>query len=257
MKQIGIKQIFFVILVCFVMLPNSGCAMQDLSSKWRDHAVQIDGRDTEWKEVATYYDNDSHVVMGFINDENNLYVRFSSSDRNVQSNLLRRGCTVWFNTEGGKDKTFGIHFPIGIKGRAQGMARQGNERPTKDIIEETLKDSQELVEIIGPGQDQRSILNMTDAQKIGVEVQIDIQKGFLVYELKVPFDRMTNKPNSIGVDLLKTISVGFETEKSKRTATKRDRGQGRGGRGDHSDGRRGGQQPESLEIWIKVNLSDK
>ena len=66
MKHIGIKQIFSVLVVYFVILLTSGCAMQELPSKWRDHALQIDGRDTEWKGAITYYDDESHVVLGFM-----------------------------------------------------------------------------------------------------------------------------------------------------------------------------------------------
>ena len=99
-----------------VFIFNSECAKQiELSSAWRDSEIFIDGIDNEWGS-ATIYAAKAKVSITLINDSQDIYIQLCSRDRQVHAQILGMGLTIWFDPDGGKKKTFGIRFPLGMKG---------------------------------------------------------------------------------------------------------------------------------------------
>ncbi len=223
------------------------------------------------------------------NDDDDLYIKLSSPNRMIQNQIIGLGLTVWFDPEGGKEKKFGIHFPIGMQGA--GMKMMGSrEKPAgtddTDQIQKKLDKAQQEIELIGPGINERYTIPVDEAALAGIYVRIGKPKGNIIYELKVPLAFSDEQPYAIGTTADKKIGVGFETGKmnKKMMAERRSKsGSGRGGRdggmggrtggisggmGGRMGGRRGGMagrggmpggegvlMPEPLELWTKVTLA--
>jgi len=257
------KEIALTFLLC--LLP--GCGTLELKSLWRDREVVVDGKNTEWTGALTALE-DKQTSIGLLNDGDYLYIGLTSADQNLQRQAMRRGITFWFDRDGGEDKKFGIHFPIGFGGFGppQGGRANEEERERHPQVESSEGLTDEL-EIYGPaaGESHR----MTMAQTGGIEARLGTSDGILVYELKVPL--MDNGPHmfAIGTKTGASIGVGVETlsnrsferppEDSPGYGSGRGGGfGGRGGRGRGGSGGgrpRSGEQAEPLKVWAKVQLA--
>jgi hypothetical protein len=269
-----------------------GCDMHEVESKWRDREVTIDGIDDgpEWENVRYYFKKEK-AAIGLLNDENNLYVRLSSRDRNMQKQLLALGFTIWFDAKGGKRKTLGIHFPIGMLAGGMEIMRNmrgSNRQEDPERLQKMLEELQMEMEIFGPGKNERCTMLVADAWELGITVKIDLSKGNLVYELQIPLSRSELRPYGIGTEIAQTIGIGLETGKINVEQMKNQResrggggsrggmggrgggGGGKGGMGGRGGGGRGGMGgkgggmgsmsppvPESLELWLKTELASE
>lgn len=260
------------ISIGFVVL-LAACGNEDFKSKWRTDEITVDGSNRDWADNLVY-NKDNDIAIGIANDDSNLYISISSTDRMMIQKVLRGGFTVWFNSKGNKDKTIGIRYPIGNKGAEfpfrERFDRYGtDEYPSEQPIERFTERWEEF-EIIKDKED--TALRIPIDNEIGIEVSSSFYEGMFVYELKFPLNENTESPYAIGARESKAIGIGFETEKMgfKDRMNRMNRGGfsgGRGGRGGMgAGGGRGGgrgrmnagnipKSMEPLKYWIKVELA--
>jgi len=280
MNSKGINFLIFSLTIILVVL-ISGCNDPEMDSRWRDREIIVDGDDSEWGNYIQHYDEETRIVFCMFNDDNDLYIKLSSPNRTIQGQFIGLGLTVWFDPEGGKDKKFGIHFPIGMQGGAMEMM-SGREKSAgtedTDQIQKRLEASQQEIELIGPGKNERYTMPVDEAALTGIHVRIGKPKGSIIYELKIPLAFSDEHPYAIGTTADKKIGVGFETGKMNKDmmAERRSKTSGGMGRKDSgmsggggSMGRRGGGMagrggmpgnggglmPEPLDLWAKVTLA--
>jgi hypothetical protein len=261
---------FFSYIIVLSVLSLAGCNNLELDSKWREREITIDGIDAEWRNALLYIEK-AKASVGVANDERYIYICLVSVDRTTGTQMARLGFTVWFDHKGGKEKTFGIHFPLGMQeGEHPLRVRESMQDPDK--YQKMFEDLGNEIEIIGPGKGQR--VRMSRLLTQGIEVELGYSKGRLVYELKVPLDQSAEHPYAIGTDTDKQIGLGFETpeldrEKMGQMMGQRGGGIGRGGggmgrrggRGSEKGGggemRQGGEIAEPFELWAKVTLASE
>jgi hypothetical protein len=265
----------FHYLFIALFLFSAGCGMIDLTSRWRDHPVLIDGKNTEWGNNLALLD-DKETSIGIFNDSSFIYVGIISTNRNLRSQILRRGIVFWFDKEGGKDEKFGIHYPLGSIGYRPSQEGEGDEETQPTAIR--AEPSSEELEIEGPGKDDHH--RMTVAEAGGIEARYHATSEFIVYELKVPLSDNGSRPFAIGTKAGEKIGVGVESE-SAPTPDKPSEGFSGGGRGEGGGGgggfggggygggggrgRRGGGggggrgssggKLEPYKMWAKVQLA--
>ncbi len=243
-----------------------GCGGPELHSKWRTEQISIDGFDTEWADSIVFYDEKSHMVIGMTNDADDMYIRISTLDRTMQKQLLHLGCTIWFDPEGGKKQTFGIHFPLGMQTTGMSMPVKRGEKSSPEKLQDLLQNSQEELQFVGSSIVGAITMVASEAEELGVKARIGMTKGFLVYELKLPLKSKESwMPSLISADSSKAVGIGFETGKMDRAAMPQAKGGGRGGRsggrggmggkGGMRAGGNGEQRPQALELWTKVYLA--
>jgi hypothetical protein len=237
-----------------------------LKSARRDREITIDGSDADWQGALAYLE-ESKIAIGVCNDEKDLYLCLVVSDRQMERQIMGSGFTVWFDAGGGKDKKFGIHYPMGRQGRQTSDGR-GRDEGDPDERTRLLQEATRDIEIIGPGKDDR--FTMTAPGAGGIKAQVARANENLIYELKVPLNHGEGREYVIGADTGKTIGIGFETSQADRAELKNERnrgdnpsdeaprGGGRGGR------RRGGGMPsgggspaEPFQFWSRVSLSQR
>jgi len=249
----------------------AGCGMIDLKSHWKNRPVVVDGTNSEWGNSLVLLD-DKETSIGIMNDSDFIYIGFVSTNRNLQTQVMRRGITFWFDVEGGKNEKFGIHYPLGFD-----ASRPSPENGT-DVDNQTSALQKDLptddLEIEGPGKDDHH--PMTFAEAGGIEAKHKIANGVLVYELKVPLSEKSTSPFTIGAKPGSLIGVGVETLKNRSTPKPPEgvpeggggRGEGMGGggygggRGHRGGGGGGGRDRSSsagmgepFTMWAKVQLA--
>lgn len=267
MKMSGNPSLRHVVvsIIAFFSLLLSGCATLELASNWRADAVAIDGRMNEWGDKTVLIDN-GKILMGIQNDSNFVYLMLSTNDRSLGRKLMSQGLTVWFDQKSGKDKTFGIRFPIGY--RSAGVTPPDEDLRGAMPADQSRNASllREL-EILGPGKEDHQRMAIMAAG--GIDAKVSFSPGSFVYELKVPFLDNDRYPFSIRAQSGASLGLGLETpEISDRPDFQGGEG---GGVGAAGGGRRGssgrGQGPtgpdpermremmEPLKIWMKVQLA--
>ena len=263
---------------CVILLPililsfliNSGCSTLELESTWKDRDIVLDGKGGDWLG-AKYYFEDTAVSVGLINDEQNLYVSMMTENPMIWGQIMRQGLTVWLDAKGGKNKTFGIRFPL----QRPRDEQEGERMAPRDMMDEAAREkmmekfqeSMTELEVLGKNEEVLAKMNVEDAK--GIVVKMRNAAGSLVYELKVPLASSEEKPFALGVNPGDTIGVGFLSPKMQMRGPSGMRGGGRmpgggggmppggfGGMGGRSGmGGMGRMMPQELKIWAKVQLA--
>lgn len=255
------KYLIAILLAAIV----GGCSTIDLASRWRHSPIHIDGMDSDWTNSLMYLE-EHNMAMGLQHDGEYLYVCVKTADRNRQMQVQRLGLTVWLDATGSEEKTFGIHFPMGMQANGKAWNEPGDW--SNDREERQFTGMFHEIEVVGPDKADRTRMGVINPY--GISVAMSDTSGVLVYELKVPLKSTASRPFAIGSDAGGRISVGLETGGVNRELMKEQMGGGRGGMGGgrggmQGGGRRGGMGqpnrqgmagiPDPLKVWMNVTLA--
>jgi hypothetical protein len=266
---LNIKQSLIACALGILVLCTVGCEEQKLDSNWLDREIIIDAKSDDWLDTLYYFESEM-VSLGFFNDKSHLYVCMLAEHPILQAQVVGLGFTIWFDPDGGKEKAFGIKFPIGMRRDKEQMDFGGmgegelDRKKMREAFEKSLAD----LEILGPGGAKQRI-PVEEAK--GIEIKVRNQTGLFVYELKLPLKSDEEHPYAVGANAGAAIGVGLEipeVDMDEMRNAMRDKmgGQGgmppggggsRGGMGG-SMGRRGGQRPKmpnGLDVWASLQLS--
>ena len=247
MKKKFSSPLFQSLGIIIVML--AGCSSLDLTSRWKNKKIDIDGRRTEWGDTVTALDDHGTAVGMLVNDDQYLYIGLSTTNRDYQRQIMRGGLTIWFDRNGGEDKKFGVHYPMGFMPFRGSSERQGDEsEQSGDRPPETRREypdtAADELEIYGSGENDHH--RMTFAETGGIEAKVRASNDMLIYEIKVPLADNGPQPFAIGAKPGSKIGVGLETisgragDGGQRAEGGEGRGGGMGGRGGGMGGRGGG-----------------
>ncbi len=271
--SLNIKQSIVACALGVLMLCDMGCNEQKLNSNWLNREIIIDAKSDDWLDTLYYFESE-RVSIGFFNDESNLYVCMLAEHPMLQAQVVGQGFTLWFDPAGGKEKTFGIKFPIGMREVREQMdsLRMQESELNRDKMREAFEKSLADLEILGPGVAKRRI-PVEEAH--GIEIKVRNETGLFVYELKVPLKSDEEHPYAIEANAGTAIGVGLEIpeidkDEMKRAKEERMGGEGMppgggggmppGGMGDLGGGmgRPGGSRPKipnGLDVWASLQLA--
>jgi hypothetical protein len=255
---------FILFASAFLMV---GCSTLQVESDWRDREITINGKSDDWLG-ALYFFEKENISAGFLNDKNYIYICLVAENPLIRNQLMWQGFTLWFDPDGGKDKTLGIKFPIGRQeSRPLMRGREGGREGLPDVerFQEALEKSLAELEILEPGKDEHRKMPVEEAE--GIDIKLEVSSGLLVYELKVPLLADEQHPYAVGVEAGSSIGIGLEVPKIDLGAM-RERvggrqpggmgmpggGIGRGGGVGMPGGRRP-QMPRGLKVWLAVQLA--
>jgi hypothetical protein len=261
------KRIILASILFFFAFFLAGCGTFKLKSKWLDREITVDGQSDDWLGSLMYIE-EKNISVGLFNDENFLYICMIAEDQFVRNQVMRQGVMLWFDPSGGKKKTFGIKFPIGMQAGDVPMGRRGDEQDPERFRKARRRSMTEL-EILGPGKDESLKMPKEDAK--GIDIIVKGLSGMLVYELKVPLNHSEEHPYAIGAKAGSSIGFRLEIPKMSRQRMggrggmggKGGMGGGKGGmgggRGGMGGGMRGGgmrsQMTKPLKIQAVVQLA--
>jgi hypothetical protein len=234
-------------------------------SRVPDRQIVVDGRSDDWAGNL-FVAKEEGVALGFLNDQEFLYICLRADRIPVRSQIIRSGLTVWFDAKGGNKKALGIKFPIGIRPDEWPMPRgeYGEDEEEPDIKKRGEEGSNEL-EIIRSDKDEPEKMEVAAVK--GIEIKALPSRSGLVYELKIPLVRSDEYPIAVGAGPGATLGIGFETGKFDLNSMRRPGrmpgtggmppmggGMMRGGMG-RMGGRGAFPMPEDIKIWATVKLS--
>jgi hypothetical protein len=254
------------VLLAAVFFGLTGCSSFKTyvaKSLWPERQIVIDGKSDDWSGALSFIEKEQ-LSVGFFNDQNNLYLCLVAEGNFARGQIMRGGLTVWFDPEGGKEKKFGIRYPLGAPGREMQMraGRRNPEEPNEGSPREAMNE----LEIIRPKEAEPERMELAKAKDNGLEVTAAPSSGLVVYELKIPLLAKEGQPLAVGAKPGAKIGIGFETTKPDFSRMPRGGfggmpggGMGRPGMGG-GFGRRGGfgtesKMPEPLKIWTTVQLA--
>ena len=226
--------------------------------------IAIDGKDTEWQQSLTPYD-DGRVLFAASNDAQNLYLCIMTSDRFVQHQILGGRMVVWFDSTGGTDEVFGMRFPEAVvRGEETPFRREGTYNPEFDLSRLMLTRGHRAEFV---GEDEKSLGEVTLPSSSGLDARLGYDGKSLVWEAKIPLGVSLENAEGVTFSPKQVLGVGLETPKFQfnrepegEGAPEGRRPGGRGGRGfgggRPGGGRPGGQQfnpPERVNLWFKVH----
>lgn len=255
------KNLFIAFLALSFVTPlflNSCRSPMELTSQRRTTDIVIDGSAKEW-EGKTVVLRNYNATLGIQHDDEFLYLCFTTSDRQLQFQVLAMGMTVWFDPEGKEKQSFGVRFPLGVEAPARMMPRPG--QPDVDFLGVALQRQRPELELIGPGHEQAT--RGTLGQFAGVNARLGRNQDVLIYELKVPLKLSSQYRWSIEAVPTNPLSVGLEAnpyspdrlpagQRQGLPTTGGGRGRGRAGA---SAPQGPAEQPEPLKVWVQVHLS--
>lgn len=210
---------------------STGRCDTKVTSRWRTHEVKIDGANDEWDGALQTLPGEK-IDLGLLNDDHYLYASLFIGDRMRQAQILTSGCTLWLDAAGKEQKTFGIHFPLGLS---------GDDRRTFSRAWMRGDASDSLVEKVGALKGEPEIVGAPGAESrpaTGVEVAVKTYKESLAYEIKVPLALIASADGQTAAPG-KKISLGVEVVAPPRPAGGHGRPEG-GSEGEGDGGRRGG-----------------
>ena len=265
-----------VILAGLGALMLSSCShMSEIGSSWNGaKPVTVDGSADEWS--GSLWDiADAGISFGAKNDGEYLYLCLITTDRSRMFQILGGGMTWWINGKGGKEKSFGLRFPVGGLNRSA-LADLRDEQVDEVAKLPSLDEAQREFEVVRGSSRQR----ISVAECEGVLARIGREGARFVCELRVPLG--SNHPYAIGAEQAVNLAVGLETEKMEPRPEGQRSGVGSGGegegggerggmRGGRGGGGRGGMrgggggrssggrtpagQAGPLDVWLKVALA--
>lgn len=281
------REFGYALCALLLVLGLAGCSSTTVyttDSLPRMKEIAVDGKTDDWVGALSIIE-DGSVSMGYRNDKENLYVCLMVEDELLQGQIMRGGLTVWFDPSGGKVKSLGIRYPIGM-GTPQG---EKGEEPRGERGEEPRgepggwppgegfrPEAMSSFEILRSEKGEPQKISLSEAK--GIEIAATPSRGLFVYELKIPLAQ--TEPGVIALDAQpgQTVGIGFEIPKPERgdmpgrpSGGMPGGGEGGppmggmpgGGGGGRPGGMRGGRPgggmmadlPKGLKVWTLVRLS--
>ncbi|MEM8484347.1 MAG: hypothetical protein AAF564_02305 [Bacteroidota bacterium] len=167
-------------LVCVILAGCSGGVQ--LTSNKLDREVAIDGVETEWMGALTVVPKEDFSV-GLLNDDEHLYISFITGSPKVQQQIVMQGLMIWFDREGGKGKSVGIKFPIGLFSSDINLNTAALEQ-SPELIESYFNESLSHFELFDSAKEPGA--KYTRQELSGLEMNANLENGSFVYELKIP-----------------------------------------------------------------------
>ena len=107
------------------LLVLAGCTTtQSLTSQVPQTTIVLDGRTADWEGALHPVENED-FSMGVQNDGSHLYIALVTSSREFMATTILGGLTFYLDAEGGKDKSLGVRFPVGMDLEARSRGLQG------------------------------------------------------------------------------------------------------------------------------------
>lgn len=257
-----------ILTLLTVVFFTQGCKEIEVTSQWNQQNIEIDGLDYEWSGSYKFLE-DEKAAIGVRNDSTHLYLVFKTMDTQLMQKIMKNGLTVWVDPSADKEKSFGIHYPIGMmdwnKSRMYDPADWGTPEAREKKLQEKSRIMLNEMELMTPGG--RSFYNVSMYNSHGIEIALNDTSGALIYEMKIPINSTESSLYSYSLTGGTKLSIGIETgemDKKDMMAQRSGGGMG-GGKGGGMMGKGGGKgrnNPEAMKnmlepvkFWINLTFA--
>ncbi len=221
------------------------------------NAITVDGRMLDWPGTSTTLLTEQKVVVGLGRDSANLFVLVRFTNKDYARAIRMGGLTVWLDPRGKKNKDFRATFTGGpadmIEDSASIVRDESRER------EESNVDGSPFGQTRPPGRMENRLSiyhkDVTDETVVrldgseGPSAACGIDKGFYVYEFRIPFQGVQEHAYGLKIDPSRPLGVGLvwgDLGGAPRGGGRRPGGEGGDPRGGDMDKGGGGMPPGSM-----------
>jgi len=213
---------FIVLALCVPGLSKD----KKVECAWTPAPVEIDGSNNDWVGDTLTAEKKVKVDYAFRNDSENLYVLFIFNDPKFLSTINQTGMTLWFDTEGKKEKDYGIRFNIKtitadtyialvekqVGALPEEKKKEIRQTPTYRIFQNEVIDKKGEDFIITGGPAAPAFMSRPG-------------KNMMIYEFRIPLKKGEAQAVGIGTEPGKEMKIGFEwgglTKELKEARAKR------------------------------------
>jgi len=219
----------------------TGCNKVTVTSNWNNGQIKIDAAVKDWGPRLVWNEK-NRTGLGIANDTENLYLCLTTSEKSLPRQIMRGGLIVRIDQKGAKSHNFGVKFPLGLSSRdfqgleppenmdensrweingqnrpqphmrrPEGMLdrRQADQENQQNAFMERLNDLHTELMLLGPGKGQETIVPLEN--DLGLEVKLGRDRQQLVYELKIPFDLISEYLQIEQIPFDKSLQINFST----------------------------------------------
>lgn len=191
----------YMIRVLIFLLSTPLLLQAQISAKWMENRVTVDGQLTEWKTPFNLYDSESKLAYSISNNDSTLFIAIQAYDGMTQLKILRAGIEVNLINKGKNKRKAEILFPI-INDDEKAL--QINTQSELDALKRTFifnhltMETEDFVT-------QNGTQSIVNSKGIQVAMNWDAEE-VLNYELAIPFSEICDKGCSYK-DLQKSITL--------------------------------------------------
>lgn len=201
----------FVLIILVGMAACSSPAT--LESRSMAEAPIVDGALDEWGGTLTYVD-DQPVSISAVPTDSLLFLAVSIQDRRLMRAVAAKGLIVWVDPAGGQKHTYGIRYPLGLRGQ------RGPSSPAAGGGSQPGRPSQATIGLEDVSLSELEVLRHDSTRaripahySSGLRAKATLNRGSLVYELAIPVggDGTTGRRHGIRATLGSSVGIGLET----------------------------------------------
>ena len=267
------KKLSIILIIIFMQSIIIGCNSHEIQNQYSEGMITTDGDYTDWESIDLQYIEELNLVMGSLNDTENLFVMFRFTDHKLARKIEMMGVTFWMAEKGNREKKFGVKYTGSVDLHVNSTSElRSSERMPSQIKERIEKFRGDLpapgkIMVIKNGEE----IEMAENNKQGPSAGSTNHNGIYCYEFKMPI------PISIklGDEISLCMELGganpeyLSTMREQRGAGGRSGGMmdGRGtgggrGMGRGMRGKGGGDRSQAVkefekkEIWMKIVLKE-
>ena len=159
-------------------------------------------------DIISQYQFEDNILYQVSNDQENLHIKFKTSDRSSIMKILGQGTYLYFDIKGKKKRDVSLEYPMASENgtnRRPGMNQNPGERTRLD-----------LAEMLDRIPKEAELLNHKESELIQFSLlESDIKPSLTVtgeseitYDLIIPFHRISKN----GLSSITTLSVGIVTK---------------------------------------------
>jgi hypothetical protein len=195
-------------MILFLLVALAGCGTTTQKSVRLDREITINGDLTDWPS-SPGNGAISKILVRTFDDGKFLYLSLVVNDPKYARTILAGGLETWIDPQGGKQKTLGILFPVGMGDLD--YRRKDVDRKLRDPLEtsDVLKVMTEDLKLVNEKGEIRRV-RVEDLREEGFEAQASYSNGVFIYEMKIPMEDRKTLTCSIVPGKNRVISLGLE-----------------------------------------------
>jgi len=224
------KKMSFLILsmvLALAILPAiSGPAAEDKTTEsvWTNQPPKLDGAANEWEGAALAEWEKGGIQYAFGNDAQKLYVLFIIKDSKLRSTIEDVGITLYIDTEGNKNKNYGIHFLRKRITAEEFIALLEKDSAVSEDQKAQIRSKPFYNYYASEVVTKKTGLSPVPPGVLPAMFKYASQQKSLVYEFAVPLNRVQDNAAGIGAQPGAAVTIGFEwggpTEEQRKAIAK-------------------------------------
>jgi len=198
----------FLSLLIILLFVNA-CGGEKIESQRLKSSITIDGKSIDWTDYSQLYNEDWKTVYAIVNDDTSVSIMLQFRKNQLARKINNRGFTVWLNSEGDEEKSFGIHYEDKalMENILNNMA-EGKGRPNPDNKNSEFNKTVEFKGTFALIDEEKNVLS--DNGQNGIYAKALYDQGNYCFEYKVTFDANEINPELFNLSLESELEVGVE-----------------------------------------------